>query len=155
MIFGHGGRDGQAGSAARVLRILRAFAEGSIVALGSVFAILAIGIPVALAARALHALGGWLGGGVFAHISRVAVPAAWGVGMTALVALVACSLMLFFSWRQRLRTSRKGTERAGVNAMTGVHGFSLWHSENPPDATVGVEHGLSAGGGETATPVEV
>jgi hypothetical protein len=44
-------------SLSRILRIVRAFAEGALVAIGFAVAILAIGIPVALVARAAGAVG--------------------------------------------------------------------------------------------------
>lgn len=48
------------GAVARVARILGAFAEASLAALGFILAILLVGMPIAFAVRVLHDLGIWI-----------------------------------------------------------------------------------------------
>lgn len=89
----------------RILRIIRAFAEGSFVALGFVFAILAIGIPVVLAARAVRAVVLWLAGDGIVALGRTLELAAPVGGIIAATATVATSLVLFFAWRRRFTSA--------------------------------------------------
>lgn len=86
----------------RILRIIRAFAEGSFVALGFAFAILALGIPVVLAARAAYAVVLWLAGDGIVALGRTIEFAASVGAMLGAAATVATSLVLFFAWRRRL-----------------------------------------------------
>ena len=44
----------------RLLRLVRAFAEASVVVIAFAVAILAVGTPIALAVRALHDIVSWL-----------------------------------------------------------------------------------------------
>jgi hypothetical protein len=89
----------------RILRIIRALAEGSFVALGFVVAILAVGIPVALAARAVRAVVLWLAGNGIVAFGRTIEIAASVAGVLGGAATVATSLVLFFAWRRRLMSA--------------------------------------------------
>jgi hypothetical protein len=53
---------GRPDSLAPVRRVVRAFAEASVVAVGFALAILLLGLPVALAGRLLHDLIAWIAG---------------------------------------------------------------------------------------------
>jgi hypothetical protein len=87
------------------VRVIRAFAEASLVALGFAFAILVIGTPIALIVRGLHEGLSWLArlvgdpsSMIDALVSVSAV--AGGVFLTAVFIRL---LVGFFHWRRRFR----------------------------------------------------
>jgi hypothetical protein len=91
--------------AARVLRIIRGFAEASLVAVTFALAILVIGTPIALLVRALHDGLSWLVGlgGDMAAMERVLVSVGSTVGGIALTAVFARAIVVFFHWPRTVR----------------------------------------------------
>jgi hypothetical protein len=100
----------------RVTRVLRAFAEGSLVAIGFGFAVLLLGLPIALSVRATSAALSWAVGAEreLSILAEALVYAATVVGALALMALICRALVAFFDWRRttrsRLTRSRKRGE---------------------------------------------
>jgi hypothetical protein len=107
------------------LRVIRGFAEGSLVALGFGLAILLIGSPLALLARGVYEGLSWLARlrgetsallEAFVYISSV-------VGTVILVAVLVRLLVGFFNWRRRIRgrvsTGRDVTSTGGDVTSTG------------------------------------
>src|SRR5438128_2076198 len=90
---------------ARVLRIIRGFAEASLAALAFALAILVIGTPIALLVRALHDSLSWLVGlrGDMAAMERMLVSVASTVGAIALTAVCTRAIVVFFHWRRTVR----------------------------------------------------
>jgi hypothetical protein len=87
------------------IRVIRGFAEGSLVALGFALAILLIGTPLALLARGVHEGLAWLVGlrsetsalmGAFVSVSSA-------VAIVILVVMFVRLLVGFFEWRRRFR----------------------------------------------------
>src|SRR3954467_852786 len=87
------------------LRVLRGFAEGSLVALGFALAILLIGTPLALLAQGVHEGVSWLvaSRGETSALSEAFVSASSIVGTVILVGVLVRLLVGFFSWRRRYR----------------------------------------------------
>jgi hypothetical protein len=87
------------------LRVIRGFAEGSLVVLGFVLAILLIGTPLALLARGVHEGVSWLvavRGGTSALIEPF-VSISTFLGTVILAAGFVRLLVGFFNWRRRYR----------------------------------------------------
>jgi len=109
-----------------LMRVIRGFAEGSLVVLGFPLAILLIGTPLALLARGVHeglswlvALRGETSALIEAFVSVVTV-----LGTVILVAVFVRLLVGFFNWRRtfRARGSSRGTANTRLNPqeITGV-----------------------------------
>ena len=100
----------------RMTRVLRAFAEGSLVAIGFGFAVLLLGLPIALSVRATSAVLSWAVGAEreLSILDEALVSAASVVGALALMALIGKALVAFFGWRRticsRFTHSRKRGE---------------------------------------------
>jgi hypothetical protein len=94
------------------LRVTRAFAEASLVALGFAFAILASGAPIALIVRGLREGLSWLApsAGDPSALVEALVSVSSVAGGIVLTAVFFRLLVGFFHWRRRLR--------AGVIAPT-------------------------------------
>jgi len=89
------------------VRVIRAFAEGSVVAFGFAFAILAIGTPIVLIIRGLHEGLLWLArlvGGSSAFVEAL-VSVSSVAGGIVLAAVFIKLLVRSFHWCSRLRTA--------------------------------------------------
>jgi hypothetical protein len=95
------------------VRVVRGFAEGSMVVLGFALAIVLIGMPLALLARAVHEGLSWLVAlrGETSALTDAFVTASSVVCTVTLVAVLVRLLVGFFNWRRRLR-ARGGSYRA-------------------------------------------
>jgi len=100
------------------IRVVRGFAEGSLVVLGFALAILLIGTPLALLARGVHeglswfvALRGETSALVDAFVSVSTV-----IGTVILVASFVRLLVAFFNWRRKLR-ARGSSGRAAKTRL--------------------------------------
>jgi hypothetical protein len=87
------------------VRVIRAFAEASVVALGFVLAILAIGTPIALIVRGLHESLSWLARlhGDPSAIVEALVSLSSVAGGVILTAVLIRLVVGFFHWRRRFR----------------------------------------------------
>jgi hypothetical protein len=87
------------------VRVIRGFAEGSLVALGFAVAILLIGAPLALLARGVHEGVSWLAAlrGETSALMEAFVSVSSVVGTVILVGVLVRLLVGFFSWRRRYR----------------------------------------------------
>jgi hypothetical protein len=83
---------------------VRAFAEASLLALAFGFAILLIGVPLALSVRIVYESLSWLAriGGEMGAVVHTLVSVASVVGGMILTAVVARGLVGFFRWRRAL-----------------------------------------------------
>jgi len=99
-----------AGTWRSLFRVIRAFAEGSVVAFGFAFAILAVGTPIVLIIRGLHEGLSWLARLVgdpsllveaLLSISSIA-------GGVTLTALIIRLLVIWISARSRSRRNGRG-----------------------------------------------
>ena len=100
------------------IRVIRGFAEGSLVVLGFALAILLIGTPLALLARGVHeglswfvALRGETSALVDAFVSVSTV-----IGTVILVASFVRLLVAFFNWRRKFRV--RGRRHSAHDAGT-------------------------------------
>jgi hypothetical protein len=100
------------------IRVLRGFAEASLVALGFVLAILLIGAPLALLARGVHEALSWLVAlrGETSALMEAVVSVSSVVGTVILVGVLVRLLVGFFRWRRRYR----GRVISGRTAKTGL-----------------------------------
>lgn len=89
------------------VRVIRGFAEGSLVALGFALAILLIGTPLALLARGVYEGLSWLVGlrGETSALMEAFVSVSSAVGSVILVAVIVRLLVGFFNWRHRCRAA--------------------------------------------------
>ena len=87
------------------IRVIRGFAEGSLVVLGFALAILLIGTPLALLARGVHEGLSWLVAlrGETSALTEAFVSVSSVVGTVILVAVLVRLLIGFFNWRRRSR----------------------------------------------------
>jgi len=87
------------------IRVVRGFAEGSLVVLGFALAILLIGTPLALLARGVHEGLSWLVTlrGETSALVEALVSVSSFVGTLILVAIFVRLLVGFFDWRRRFR----------------------------------------------------
>lgn len=89
-----------------LFRVIRGFAEGSVVAFGFAFAILAVGTPIVLSIRGLYEGLSWLtrlvGGSSAFGDALVSVSGVAGV--VILTAVFIKLLVRFLHWRRRFRT---------------------------------------------------
>jgi hypothetical protein len=87
------------------IRVIRGFAEGSLVVLGFALAILLIGTPLALMARGVHEGLSWLVAlrGETSALTEAFVSVSSVVGIVILVAALVRLLVGFFNWRRRFR----------------------------------------------------
>src|SRR3954451_16111540 len=87
------------------LRVIRGFAEGSLVALGFALAILLIGTPLALLARGVHEGLSWLVRlrGETSALLEAFFSASSVLGTVILVAVFIRVLAGFFNWRRRVQ----------------------------------------------------
>jgi hypothetical protein len=94
------------------IRVIRGFAEGSLVVLGFALAILLIGTPLALLARGVHEGLSWLAGlrGETSALMDAFVSVSGVIGSIVLVAVVVRLLVGFFEWRRRFRLGREATD---------------------------------------------
>jgi hypothetical protein len=93
------------GAFASFVRVIRGFAEASLVVLGFAFAILLIGLPIALIVRALHEGVSWLAefrGDVSAVVEAL-VSISTVAGGLILGAVFVRLLVGFFNWRRTAR----------------------------------------------------
>jgi hypothetical protein len=92
-------------AAVPVLRIIRGFAEASLVAVAFALAILVIGTPIALLVRGLHDSLSWFVGlgGEMAATERMLVSVVSTVGGIAVTAVFARAIVVFFHWRRTVR----------------------------------------------------
>jgi hypothetical protein len=98
---------GTARGLASFVRVIRAFAEGSVVVFGFAFAILAIGTPIVLIIRGLHEGLLWLArlvGGSSAFVEAL-VSASSVAGGVVLTAVFVKLLVRCFHWCSRRRTA--------------------------------------------------
>ena len=87
------------------MRVIRGFAEGSLVVLGFALAILLIGTPLALLARGVHEGLSWLVAlrGETSALMEAFVSVSSVLGTVILVAVFVRLLVGFFNWRRRFR----------------------------------------------------
>jgi len=88
------------------LRVIRAFAEGSVVAFGFALAILAVGMPIVLSIRGLYEGLSWLTrlvGGSSAFVDAIVSVSSVAGGVILTVVFIKL-LVRFFHWRRRFRT---------------------------------------------------
>jgi hypothetical protein len=87
------------------VRVIRGFAEGSLAALVFAFAILLIGIPIALIVRGLHEGLSWLVrlGSEMPGLTEALVAVSSVAGGLGIALLVATLVVRFFHWRGRFR----------------------------------------------------
>lgn len=88
------------------IRVIRGFAEGSLVVLGFALTILLIGTPLALLARGVYEGLSWIAAlrGETSALMEVFVSVSTVFGTVALVTVVVRLLVAFFNWRRRFRT---------------------------------------------------
>ena len=88
---------------------IRAFAGVSLLALAFGFAILLIGVPLALSARVLYESLSWLArlGGEMGAVVQTLVSVASVVGGIIVTAVFTRGLVGFFRWRRALRGERR------------------------------------------------
>jgi hypothetical protein len=88
-----------------LIRVIRAFAEGSLVALGFGLAILLIGTPLALLARGVHEGLSWLVRlrGETSALMDAFVSVSSVVGTVILIAVFVRLVVGFLNWRRRCR----------------------------------------------------
>ena len=93
------------GSLTSFFRVVRGFAEGSLVALGFALAILLIGTPLALLARGVHEGLSWLVGlpGETSALMEAFVSVSSVLGTVILVVVFVRLLVGFFNWRRTFR----------------------------------------------------
>jgi hypothetical protein len=91
------------GGIASLVRVVRAFAEASVVMLAFVFAILLVGLPIAMSVRAVHEGLSWLArrGGEMGAATEVLVSGASVVGGIIATAAFARVLVGLFRWNGR------------------------------------------------------
>jgi hypothetical protein len=91
------------GGIAPLVRVVRAFAEASVVMLAFVFAILLVGLPIAMSVRAVHEGLSWLArrGGEMGAATEVLVSVASIVGGIIATAAFARVLVGLFRWNGR------------------------------------------------------
>jgi len=101
------------------VRVVRGFAEGSLVVLGFALAILLIGTPLALLARGVHEGLSWLVAlrDETSVLMEALVSASSFLGTVILVAVLVRLLVGFFDWRRRFRArvSSGGTANTRLN----------------------------------------
>jgi hypothetical protein len=87
------------------VRVIRAFVEGSLVAFGFAFAILAVGTPIVLIIRGLHEGLSWLARlvGDPTPLVEALVSISSVAGGVILTAVFIRLLVRFFQWRRRFR----------------------------------------------------
>lgn len=86
-------------------RVMRGFAEASLVVVAVAFAIVLIGIPIALIVRGLHEGLSWLvrlGGGMSAPVQAL-VSVSSVAGGLVIAAVLGRLLVRFFHWRHTFR----------------------------------------------------
>jgi hypothetical protein len=83
--------------------VIRGFAEASLAALAFAFAILLIGIPIALVVRGLHEALSWLVRlrGEMSGLGEALVSVSSVAGGLVIMLLVATLVVRFFHWRRR------------------------------------------------------
>lgn len=94
------------------LRVIRGFAEASLVVLAFAFAILLIGIPIALIVRGLYEGLSWLvrlSGDTSAPVQALVWVSSVAGGL-AIAAILARLLVRFFHWRHSETTSRHASQ---------------------------------------------
>ena len=93
------------------IRVVREFAEGSLVVLGFALAILLIGTPLALLARGVHEGLSWLVAfrGETSALMDALVSVSGLLGTVILVAVFVRLLVGFFDWRRRFRAAEAVT----------------------------------------------
>jgi hypothetical protein len=98
----------KAGAMKSFIRVVRGFAEGSLVVLGFALAILLIGTPLALLARGVHEGLSWLVAlrGEASALMEAFVSVSTVLVTVTLVAVFVRLLVAFFNWRRRFRTGR-------------------------------------------------
>ena len=86
-------------------RVIRGIAEGSLAAVAFAFAILLIGIPIALIVRGLHEGLSWVVrlGGEMSGLVEALVSVSSTVGGLLIALAVAALLVRFFHWRDTFR----------------------------------------------------
>ena len=106
------------GALRTLIRVVRGFAEGSLVVLGFALAILLIGTPLALLARGVLEGLSWLVAlrGETSALTDVFVSVSSGVGTVILVAVLVRLLVGFFNWRRRFR-ARGSSGRAAKTRL--------------------------------------
>jgi hypothetical protein len=106
------------------LRVIRGFAEGSLVVLGFALAILLVGTPLALLARGVHAALSYLVrlGGEPSALMGAFVSLATGVVSVILVAVLVRLVVGFLGWRRRFRAR---VSSGGAAAETRAHSHEI------------------------------
>ena len=105
------------------LRVVRGFAEASLVVLGFALAILLIGTPLALLARGVHEGLSWLVAlrGETSALMEAFVSVSTVLGTVILVDVFVRLLVAFFNWRRRFRARgsslRAATTRSNPDEM--------------------------------------
>jgi hypothetical protein len=87
------------------IRVIRGFAEASLVAVAFAFAILLIGTPVALIVRGLHEALSWIvrSAGEMPVVADALVSVSSVTGGVVIAAVIARLLVRTFHWRRMLR----------------------------------------------------
>jgi hypothetical protein len=100
------------------VRVVRGFAEASLVALAFAGAILLIGMPIALLVRGLHEGLSWLVGlgGHMSALVQALVSVSSVVGGLVIAAVFATLLVRFFRWRHTFRAHVISRENPHHNA---------------------------------------
>jgi len=94
------------------VRVARGFAEASLAGLAFAFAILLIGIPIALIVRGMHAGLSWLvrlGGDMSAFVDAL-VWVSSSAGGLVMALVVAALVVRFFHWRSSVRARAISSE---------------------------------------------
>ena len=103
------------------IRVVRGFAEASLVALGFALAILLIGTPLALLARGVYEGLSWLVAlrGETSALMEALVSVSSFLGTVILVALFVRLLVGFFDWRRRFRARGSSGRPANMRLNPG------------------------------------
>jgi hypothetical protein len=98
-------------------RVIRAFAEASLVALGFAVAILAVGTPIALIVRGLNEALSWLArlAGDPSAIGEALVSVSSVAGGVIVTAVLIRLLAGFFQWRSRFRAGMTTGDAANAH----------------------------------------
>jgi hypothetical protein len=96
------------------IRVVRGFAEGSLVVLAFGLAILLVGTPLALLARGVHEALSWLVAlrGETSALMEALVSVSSFLGTVILVAAFVRLIVGFFDWRRRFRASGRSGRAA-------------------------------------------
>jgi hypothetical protein len=110
------------------VRVVRGFAEASLVVPGFALAILLIGTPLALVARGVHDALSWLVAlrGETSALTEAFIPVSSVIGTIILAAVLVRLLVGFFNWRRRFRV--RGSRGRGPKTRLNPHEAAAFSS---------------------------